>query len=538
MTRRPAPRLRSKRKEAAEWRRALARQSATAAGSGAALALAFPPLSLWPVAFVGLAPLISICLSVPAVRACLLGLLAGSAFHVAGMPWVLTSVARLQEISVAAALLPFALFVVWQASPWILFAGLAASMGTVPSRLRVLSIAGAWVVLERFWPAIIPWHLADALGSAAYVRQGADVVGVYGLGLLLMISNVAAAEAILRFIAGRRGNSRPLHSIAATVTAVPGLLLLYGIVAAPADTADGPAQHVALIQAGSSAGQSDVDAANDAAWSAYTGRTRELLRLDSQVDFVVWPETVLRAPVAEDPAWRRKVEEFVRELERPLLFGALESALPGEHNVALLFDPFPRSDPQVRFGAPPWQRYRKRRLLRFGEYVPGPRWLLPDWVTTGAFVAGESAPVLQLPMRPGGGAMRVPVGMAICSEALEPGAYRHAVSQGAQILVNLSDDGWFDGAEPQQHLNAVRLRAVEQGRWLVRVSGIGVSAVVDPRGRIASSLSPAVEAAEVARVPLRAQQTLYTRIGDAPWIAIGAAATIAGIVVRRRRPSP
>lgn len=534
MTRRPTPRLRSKRKEAAEWRRALAVQTGAAAASGTAIALAFPPLSLWPLAFVGLAPLISVCLGVSAGRACLVGLVAGSVSQITAMPWVLTSIARLQDISVAAALSPFALFVAWQAAPWALFGVLVASVREAPGPIRVLSIAGAWVVLECLWPAIIPWHLADALGSAAYVRQGADVLGVHGLGLLVMISNGAAAQGILRSVSRRTGNAWSLRSIAVTLVAIPGSLLFYGIVTGPVDPEDGPAQRIALIQAGSSAGQADVAAANDAAWSAYTKRTREVLRLDPQVDLVVWPETVLRAPVAEDPAWRRKVEAFVRESGRPLLFGALGSASPGEHNVVLLFDPFSRSAPQARFAAPPWQAYRKRHLLRFGEYVPVPRWILSQWVTTGAFVPGESAPILHLPNVPVATATQVPLGIAICSEALVPGAYRHAVLEGAQILVNVSDDGWFGGAEPQQHLNAVRLRAVEQGRWLIRVSGAGVSAVIDPRGRVVVALGSSSEASEVVRIPQRVRETLHTRLGDTPWLAVAAVATLLGLTMRSR----
>lgn len=509
-------------------------QATTAVASGAAVALAFPPLSLWPLAFVGLGPLIAVCLGASTVRACAVGLIAGSVSQIVAMPWVLTSVARLQDISVAAALIPFALFVVWQAAPWALFGGLVASMREATGRMRVLSIAGAWVVLERLSPAIIPWQLADALGPATYIRQGADILGVYGLGFLLVTSNAVVADGIVRSVAPLRGGSRSQRSTVATLAAIPGALLLYGILAGPHEFEQGPAQRIALIQAGSSAGRGDITAANDEIWSAYTRLTREVLRLDPLVDLVVWPETVLRVSVADDPAWRRRVEAFVRELGRPLLFGALEPAFPGEHNVALLVDPYPRSEPQARFAAPPWQSYRKRRLLRFGEYIPGPRWLIPGWVTTGTFVPGESEPVLYLPMRPVGAATQVPLGMAICSEALYPGAYRQALSQGAQILVNLSDDGWFGGAEPQQHLNAVRMRAVEQGRWLVRISGTGVSAVIDPRGQIVAALSPGSEAVEVVLIPQRVQRSLYAYLGDLPWLTVAAMATFAGLATRIR----
>lgn len=530
MTRRPTPRLRSKRKEATERRRILAMQATTAVASGAAVALAFPPLSLWPLAFVGLGPLIAVCLGASTVRACAVGLIAGSVSQIVAMPWVLTSVARLQDISVAAALIPFALFVVWQSAPWALFGGLVALMREAPGRTRALSIAGAWVVLERLWPAIIPWQLADALGPATYIRQGADILGVYGLGFLLVTSNAVVADGIMRVIAPRRGDIRSQRSTVATLAAIPGALLLYGILAGPHEFEQGPAQRIALIQAGSSAGHGDITAANDEIWSAYTGLTREVLRIDPLVDLVVWPETVLRVSVADDPAWRRRVEAFVRELGRPLLFGALEPAFPGEHNVALLVDPYPRSEPRARFAAPPWQSYRKRRLLRFGEYIPGPRWLIPGWVTTGTFVPGESEPVLYLPNIPIDAATQVPIGIAICSEALDPGAYRNAASDGAQILVNLSDDGWFDGAEPRQHLNAVRLRAIEQGRWLIRVSGTGKSAVIDPSGRVVVALNPSSEAAEVVRVSQRVSQTVYGHLGDTPWVAISALAVGAGLL--------
>ena len=119
-----------------------------------------------------------------------------------------------------------------------------------------------------------------------------------------------------------------------------------------------------------------------------------------------------------------------------------------------------------------------------------------------------------------------------------PGFFHEAVRAGALLLVNLTDDGWFgNGAQPEQHLNAARLRAVETRRWLIRASGSGISAVISPAGEVAASLAYGeVGALEVEVQPVETV-TLYARTGDVMWVAFAALLAVVAATLGRW-PSP
>jgi apolipoprotein N-acyltransferase len=111
----------------------------------------------------------------------------------------------------------------------------------------------------------------------------------------------------------------------------------------------------------------------------------------------------------------------------------------------------------------------------------------------------------------------VSLGVSVCFEAIRPGWFNQAVRDGAALLVNVTDDGWFgDSATPEQHLELTRLRAVETRRWLVRASNSGISAFIDPRGEIVASLPVGRVGALEQEVSLANPMTPYTRWGDLP----------------------
>jgi apolipoprotein N-acyltransferase len=109
-------------------------------------------------------------------------------------------------------------------------------------------------------------------------------------------------------------------------------------------------------------------------------------------------------------------------------------------------------------------------------------------------------------------------GVFICYEAIYPGEVRRFAAGGAQLLINISNDGWFGrSAAAEQHLRMARVRAVENRRWLVRATNNGLTVSVDPYGRIFELLSPDVRAAADLPYDFRTDQTIYTRFGD--WFA-------------------
>ena len=494
-----------------------------ALGAGALLALAFPPVALWPAAFASIALLVFACHGVRPANGAISGGLAGITFFAVAWTWIPTAVVGLQQISFAEAMPIFGLFITWHALQFALFGAFVAAQRTL-SPLSCVGIAGGWVLLEAIFPRVVPWHLADVLASAATLRQLAEIGGARLLGLVVVFAGTAAAAAALA------RTPRARLYVALPGIAVIGAAAVFGLLRDADGTASDPLS-VLVVQAGTSAGRhGDLDERNAKAWEAYTGITRSAVdEADVSPDLVVWPETVLRVPVLQQPTWRRRVEALSAEFDAPLLLGVLDrdASGGGEFNAALLVDPFRRvlQHPSVVQHPLPRKRqlYRKQVLLPFGEYVPGAASLLPEWQTTGDFVAGEPGAPLRLVSRRWPEVPPSTLAGSICFEAIVPGSFNRTVADGARLLVNLTDDGWFgNGAEPEQHLNATRLRAVETRRWLVRASGSGISAVISPAGEVIAALANGEVGAFYVVVQQRDDKTIYVRTGDLAWILFAA----------------
>src|SRR4029077_12500846 len=174
------------------------------------------------------------------------------------------------------------------------------------------------------------------------------------------------------------------------------------------------------------------------------------------------------------------------------------------YNSALLFD----AQGQRLFS------YDKIHLVPFGEYEPFP--LIHRVVSSvasevGGFRKGSSYSVARLPNGH-------TFGVFICYEAIYAGEVRRFAANGAELLVNISNDGWFGrSAAPEQHLRMARVRAVENRRWLVRSTNNGYTASVDPYGRIIEPLRPDIRAATDLPYDFRTEESIYTRFGD--WFA-------------------
>jgi apolipoprotein N-acyltransferase len=280
--------------------------------------------------------------------------------------------------------------------------------------------------------------------------------------------------------------------------------------------ADAPSLRVGLVQGNLGVLEKRREAA--LVHRRYLEQTRELLP-GSELDLVVWPETVyirgLKGPL---PISGQTIRE---ELRVPLLFGAATvRSLEGRRrifNSALLIG----ADGVIRTG------YDKNLPVPFAEEVPLAE-RLPALAAlfphAQEFGAGSGTPPLRLgPWR---------ISTPICSESAEPAFVRRMLAQAhPHLIVSLANDAWFgDSQEPWIHLAVARLRAAEHKRFLVHATNSGVSAVVDPLGRVVVQSGLLTRENLVATVRLRDEQTLYARIGDWPgWLALAAAlAALAG----------
>jgi apolipoprotein N-acyltransferase len=172
-------------------------------------------------------------------------------------------------------------------------------------------------------------------------------------------------------------------------------------------------------------------------------------------------------------------------------------------------------------------RYDKVHLVPFGEYLPFPRlFAFAGGLTkeVGEFTPGAS----RSPLDAGG----TRLGIFICYESVFPGEVREFANQGAQVFVNISNDGWYgDSGAYAQHLNQTRMRAIENDRWILSATNTGVTASIDPYGRIVARLPRKERGALIAPYAITSVTTFYTRHGD--WFAWLCAIISAGALLAR-----
>jgi apolipoprotein N-acyltransferase len=239
----------------------------------------------------------------------------------------------------------------------------------------------------------------------------------------------------------------------------------------------------------------------DRHWSMSTNALKSVPD-DGTTRFVIWPESPMNFTYASDITFQQQLSNFTRQNHASLLFNSLEPTLAnGFYNSALLINDQGRMIAQ----------YDKIRLMPFGEYVPLPQWLPGASLITG--LVGDFTPGEKYTLMPVG---EHRAGTFICIESAYPYIARRLTNEGADVLINISNDGYLGPtAVMRQHLANVVFRAVENGRPLLRVTNTGLTAKIDQRGRIedvTSAFQAQVRVWEVAPMPMGT--TFYTRYGD------------------------
>jgi apolipoprotein N-acyltransferase len=486
-----------------------ARTFACAVLGGALFCLGYAGYGLWPFALVAWVPLwIAIDSARSRRGAALAGFVFGWTAHAGGFSWLwrLVDVFFAGQVALGATL--WFSHSIWFASGWALYALLYAGARERGWPVALGGVAPLLAV-EWLWPSLFPVHLGDALVERTAWIQIADLGGPLLVSALAIAANVAAFEA-WRWLRGAR--SKPL----AIWVAVAGAFVFasaYGVVRAAAierAIAQAPALRVGIVQAN----LDPLDKRRDPerVHAIHLALSRALLAEES-VDLLVWPETVytrgIRGPL---PVAGRPIRS---DLDVPLLFGAAslrtESGRSLTYNSAFLIGP----DGSIRDG------YDKNLLVPFAERLPLAGWT-ERWLPHARdFGAAQTTPSLRL------GAFRIAT--PICYETVVPGFVRRMVREGdANLIVSLANDGWFgDSQEPWLHLALARFRAVEQRRFVVRATNSGVSAVIDPLGRVLQQ-TPLLESTTLrASVHALDVDSPYRRFGDWPgWIAVAAVASM------------
>jgi apolipoprotein N-acyltransferase len=461
-------------------------------------------------------------------QAFLLAYISGIVWYAGTCYWIYNTMHEFGGLSTPLALLALFLFCLYLGLYHGLF-GLLLSLLVGPGRdnRRALVVAPfLWVAVELARTRVtgFPWNL---LGTAQVDNISLGRIttwtGVYGISFEIMLVNVAVASAFL--VPRRKRNTLLIASLAAAAVLQAGRL-----VEAPALSAD----HAALLV------QENIPV--DASWTrdAFERTLHELTDLSvkaaastvtaasdskpGKVDLIVWPESP--APFfANDPLFRNPVSAMARETHTWVVTGAIGSTpvMQGGKSASQVFNSAALVSP-----AGDWtERYDKVHLVPFGEYLPFPSlFAFAGGLTkeVGQFQAGASRAPLDA------GSLRL--GIFICYESVFPGEVREFADQGAQVLVNLSNDGWYgDSGAYAQHLNQTRMRAIESDRWLLSATNTGVTSSIDPYGRTVARLPRKERGAMVAPYALTSVTTFYTRHGD--WFAYACAIISIGALLTR-----
>jgi apolipoprotein N-acyltransferase len=245
--------------------------------------------------------------------------------------------------------------------------------------------------------------------------------------------------------------------------------------------------------------------------------------IEQNVDVVIWPESSTPFRFDEDPGAADRVRELAREARVPILLGSDEIEQNGQtryYNSAFLI----QSDGSTG-GV-----YRKLHLVPFGEYVPLRRvffFAAPLVEAVGDFSPGDAAVLLPID-----GHL---VSTAICYEIVYPDLVRRFVEGGSELLVTITNDAWFGRTSaPYQHFSQAAMRAIENGRYLVRSANTGISGVVDPYGRVLSRSDLFEQTVMVTEARYLRSSTVYRRTGDVfAYSSVVIVATM--LVVGRRR---
>lgn len=480
-----------------------------AAASGVLLALSFPRYGHPAVAFVALVPLLVALTGfngqlgrtrgVSAGRGFWLGLIAGFLHFAGTVYWTGATVQTFGGLPMPVAVFVTGLLVLYMAT---FVAAASALTATFVRRFGLIGLAlapAAWVATEYtrgFLFGGFPWiPLGNTMVTMLPIVQLASLVGVYGLSMFVVLVNVGFAVTALA-----AGRTRAL-AIAGTLALIVVVSVWGGQRLAANRLTQGEPVRVGLIQGNIAQTDKWNPARADMIVDRYLQLTRQAAA--NGADFLLWPESATPFFFQDDPGGEL-IRSAVRELGKPLLLGSdeLERGPPANHyyNSAFMLD---------TAGATA-AVYRKIHLVPFGEYVPFQRALFfvaPLVEAVSAFTAGER--VTMLPVR------EHMISTAICYEVTYPNLMREAVRQGSEMLTTITNDAWYgESSAAYQHFEMAAMRAVEQGRYLVRAANTGVSGIVDPYGRVLVRTRLFETVAVVGEARFVQELTLYARIGD------------------------
>ncbi len=483
------------------------------------MALSFPKAAFWPAAFVCLAPFfIVLNISKKMKDLILAGAVFGSVTAIAMGYWLYPTLTVSYETSFLTGTIFMTLGLTLPLA--ILFTFFSLAYGFVKSEslfFHALAVPSLWVLFEYLKesaPGSVPWaHIGYALSPWKAFIQGADLWGVYGVSFLVVMVNSLISPIVIG-VFQKKWTFRPLLTekkliLPILIGAVLVFPTLYGAI--KIDSIETSINSALGKGAGIPIRIVQGNFGSRERWqgSGFYDRIMvysNLSRFDeARNSLIIWPETVLNA------SGKVNTELFGYLLSslgegNVLIAGGVRSAPGGVHNSAFIFS----RDRGVHW-------YDKNILLPHAEKVLFSPLLGRYYSAPAEFIAGTTpSTVMTSSSTPS---------ISICFESLYPWYVRRGVTAGADILVNLSNDAWFgDSPEPYIHLYSAAFRCIEHRRYMARASNSGISAIINPAGKIVKRTGLFNRNILNGKIIPMRDRTLYTRFGD--WILYLAALVI------------
>ncbi len=496
--------------------------------SGILIALSFPNFDLEFLAWVAFIPLFYSIEGKRAFHAFLLGFLAGIVSFLGIIYWIIVAVHTYGNVPLVLSALILLLLILYLSLFVGAFTFLTRFIQIRSGFQSILFSPLLWVSLEylrSFFLTGFPWA---NLGYSQYLNlpfiQMADLTGTYGLSTAIVLVNATLFCVLYQW----PQKTFPVKEVIITSLVLLGFLTYGYIKIGVVDRQmllDEPLK-IGLIQ-----GNIDQSIKWDESFQKETMELYERLSLkvtDGKPDLIIWPETATPFFFQDAKEYQPLVLDIPRKTGAFLLFGTpsyqIERGKVNHYNSALLVSP----SGELR------GKYDKIHLVPYGEYVP-----LGEYLSLGSlgegignFKSGKEIFNFTLPQGK--------FGVLICFEIIFPNLCRKFVKNGAHFLVTITNDAWFGRTSaPYQHLTIATFRAIENRVFIARSANTGISALIDPAGRIVKRGEIFTQEAMVGTIGLSKRKTFYTLYGDVfAWICAAFSLVLLGhcfIQMRRKR---
>ncbi len=485
--------------------------------SGILLVLIFPRFNFESLAWFAFIPLFSAIEAKTPQRSALLGFLTGMVFYACGLTWINNTLINYGNLSTILSFLVLGLLASYLSFFTALFCFLIRRVCQESNGLLFLFAPVLWVSLEYIRSTHSEYGFAWlGLGYSQFktlpVIQMAEITGVYGVSWLIMLVNTGLYLAWKTWEPKKGGEKLGVRFLTLTVL-VFSLWWGYGSLAlthSPGNTEKDSVLTVGLIQGNVKQFMKWNPVYQNVVMDKYKNLT--LTAAKSKPQLIVWPETAMPFYYNQHTLGTRFIKDLAQRTKIPILFGSPhKEGRNGKfihYNSAYLVDSSGKTK----------NRYDKIHLVPFGEFVPFRKLLFfleKLVVMVGDFGRGKKAAPFEVAGHK--------AGVSICYEIIFPDLIRQAVKNGADFLVNITNDAWFGkSAASYQHMSMGALRAVENRVPIVRAANTGISGTIDATGALRDETGIFLEEAQITKItPRQASLSFYSSYGDVfSWLCL------------------